>query len=431
MRNFLIGTVVAALTLIGVGCSEQAPPPPPKQSMPAKLGLAGQWRAVLTSPGGELPFALTIEERGDQLQAIASNGSERVAFSNVIVDGNDVELGLRWYDAEIKATLSADGAVMRGRWRKTASGGDDSSLPFVATRGMPSRFLPMTEAAPGATAVPSVDGVWRVEFTDEDGTEVAQAEFQQAGDGLTGTFLTPTGDYRFLEGSYEQGQLRLSTFDGAHAFLFSAKAQADGSLVGDFWSRDTYHATWIATRPQSSESILPDAWSLVTLTNDEQRFDFSFEDSDGQLVSLSDERFDGKAVLVNLFGTWCPNCNDEAPLMAQWYRDYRDQGLEIVGLAFEFTGDIERDREMINRFRTRHGIDYPLLLAGVNDKVSAAETLGYVDKVVAYPTTIYLDREHKVQAIHSGFAGPGTGDHHQELVAELTAKVESLLQPAQ
>jgi len=422
------GSIILAITMVmGLTACQQQPPPEPEGPPPPPAAV-GEWRAVLQSPGGELPFTLQITQTDGQLSAMAINGEEQVAFGEVLQSGRKIELRFPWYDAEIKADLASDDSMLRGQWRKTAAGGGNSSLPFVATRGMISRFLPATQSAPGQDQLGQVDGVWKVLFTDEDGTEPAQAEFRQQGNEVSGTFLTPTGDYRFLSGSYEKGVLRLSTFDGAHAFLFTAEAQVDGSLVGDFWSRDTYHATWVAEPAEPTEKILPDSWAMVKLTNDEQRFDFAFESIDGELVSLADERFAGKPVLVNLFGTWCPNCSDEAPLLAQWHRDYAEQGLEIVGLAFEYTGDVERDREMLQRFQTRYDIEYPLLLAGINDKQSAAETLGYVDKVVAYPTTIYLDREHKVQGIHSGFAGPGTGDHHAKLVAELTAKVESLLQ---
>ncbi len=131
--------------------------------------------------------------------------------------------------------------------------------------------------------------------------------------------------------------------------------------------------------------------------------------------------------MVNVFGSWCPNCNDEAPLLAEWYRRYRDRGLEIVGLAYEFTGDPERDRRLVRRFAKRYGIDYPLLLAGVSDKAAAAETLPDLTAVLSYPTTIFIGRDGKVRKIHSGFAGPGTGRHHEELVAKLEAAIEELL----
>lgn len=387
--------------------------------------LVGDWRAVLASPGGELPFTLTIENDGGWLRAVAQNGDERAPFSAVELDGRKVVLRMDFYDSEIEAEMTGDGRL-EGRWRKTASEGD-STLPFIAEKGQHERFGSPESAAPGAATLPDISGHWAVDFTDEDGTEAARGELVQNGSLVTGTFLTAVGDYRFLAGSYEQGILRLSTFDGAHAFLFSAQAQEDGSLKGDFWSRDSYHATWTARPLTEGEAVLPDAWQQVGLTNDEGRFSFSFPDSSGQNLSLDDPRFRNKVVLVNIFGTWCPNCNDEAPLLATWHRRFRDQGLEIVGLAYEYTGDPERDAAMVERFAERYSIQYPILLAGTSDKKKAAETLPDLTEVLAFPTTIFIGRDGKVRKIHSGFAGPGTGSHHARLVAELEGLIRDLL----
>ncbi len=407
--------VLLGAALLTSGCGSEVEP----------TDLIGDWRAVLASPGGELPFTLTVEDEGGWLRAVAQNGDERAPFSHVELDGKKVVFRLDFYDADIEATMVAEGRL-EGRWRKTAPEGE-SSLPFTATKGSAARFVEAVEPAPGGSAVPEIDGVWAVEFRDEDGTEPARGELQQNGEEVTGTFLTPTGDYRFLEGTYEQGVLRLSTFDGAHAFLFHAQAQTDGTLVGDFWSRDSYHAEWTARRLESDESILPDAWQQVGLTNEEGTFSFSFPDSAGNAVSLDDPRFENKVVLVNIFGTWCPNCNDEAPLLATWHRRFRDQGLEVVGLAYEFTGNPERDSAMLERFAERYSIQYPLLLAGTSDKEKAAETLPDLTSVVAFPTTIFIGRDGKVRKIHSGFAGPGTGSHHAKLVAELESLIRELL----
>lgn len=392
--------------------------------------LAGDWRAVLGSPGGELPFTLRLHDDEGQWVATALTATEAVPFSGVEQDGDRVVLRFAWYDSEITAQLNATGELLSGTWRRTSPGGKDSRLPFTAGRGDQRRFLPIseTEIAKGdADAVPTVSGRWATVFRDEDDEEPAQGELTQDGTRVTGTFLTPTGDYRFLEGSYEDGVLRLSTFDGAHAFLFQAHARADGTLAGDFWSRDSYHATWTAEPLPAEESLLPDAWALAGLTNDDGRFQFAFPDLEGRTVSLADEHFAGKVVLVNIFGSWCPNCNDEAPLLAEWHRRYRDQGLEIVGLAYEFTGNAERDREMVRRFGVRYGIDYPLLLAGTNDKAAAAATLPDLTTVIAYPTTVFIGRDGKVRKIHSGFSGPGTGQHYKDLVTELEALIAQLL----
>ncbi|MEM7051809.1 MAG: TlpA disulfide reductase family protein [Acidobacteriota bacterium] len=416
--------LVLSLVILGGLLACAAPPTEPEVSP-----LIGDWRAVLTSPGGELPFTLRISQVGEAFEAQAINGSEALDLSGVEVEDDRVVLAFDWYDSEITARLAEDGTAMSGQWRKTVPDGN-STLPFAARRDDRRRFLSLAEAGieGAAEAADSPAGQWSVEFVDEDGAEPAKAEFRQAGDRIHGTFLTPTGDYRFLEGAWEAGVLRLSTFDGAHAFLFQARLQEDGSLVGDFWSRDTYHATWTAAR--SDETDLPDAWTQVGLTNDEGRFDFSFPDLAGETVSLGDERFADKVVLVDIFGSWCPNCNDKAPLLAQWHREYGKQGLEIVGLAYEFSGDPERDGEQVRRFAERYGLEYLLLLAGTSDKSQAAATLPDLTAVVAFPTTVFIGRDGKVRKIFTGFTGPGTGEHYYGLVAEHTELIEGLLAEA-
>jgi thiol-disulfide isomerase/thioredoxin len=245
---------------------------------------------------------------------------------------------------------------------------------------------------------------------------------------VQGTFLTPTGDHRYLEGDFQGGALRLSTFDGAHAFLYSARLQADGTLSGDFWSGSGAATPWTArpARP-SGEDGLPDAFSQAGLTNPEGRLRFTFPDLEGRPVSLTDERFRGKVVIVSIFGSWCPNCNDEAPLLADWSRRHRDRGFEIIGLAYEETGDPELDRKSVRTYARHHGLDYPLLLAGLSNRQAAAKTLPDFMGLFAFPTTIFVGRDGRVRKIHSGFAGPGTGAHHQKLVAELSALLETLL----
>lgn len=417
---------VVALVLAACG-REQAPPatatqparPLPEVTVPS---IDGEWRAVLESPGGELPFGLRIEEAGSP-PAVAINGDEQVPFTSVrVVDGR-VMLEIAGYDSRIVAQVSSDGRTMTGEWSKTAPEGV-SRLPFRAALGYAHRFAPGEVSEPGGT----VDGDWRVVFTEDDATTFpARAVLEQDGTAVRGTFLTETGDYRYLDGQLRSGRLSLSCFDGGHAFLFTATL-ADDALTGDFWSRDTYHATWTATRlPKGAADGLGDPFELVRLTNDQGRLEFAFPDPDGEVLSSSDPRFDGKVVLVDIFGTWCPNCNDQAPLLAKWHRTYGERGLELVGLAYEFTGNAKRDGEMIRRYAQRHGIEFPILLAGISDKAAASKTLPDLSAVKAYPTTVLVGRDGKVRKIYSGFAGPATGDRHTELVRDLEREIEALL----
>ncbi len=398
--------------------------PPAK---PQKLSVAGLWRGVLDSPGGELPFGIEIQQKGGQLAAHILNGQERVDTSAVKFDGYNVVIEFEWFDARISAQLTDDAQHMNGQWSKTASGKDKTSqLPFSASRGYDYRF----EQELNNNSYPvNATGSWEVVFADEDGESLAIAEFQQSNTRVTGTFLTPTGDYRFLDGSVNGQNLKLSAFDGAHAFLFAAKIDQDKLTDGHFWSRESYHATWTGRLSDDTSEYLPSAWEMNQVTTEDNSVSFAFEDVNGQVVRLTDERFNGKPVIVNLFGTWCPNCNDEAPVLAKFYDKYAEKGLEIVGLAFEFTEEPERDKRQIKAFQKRHNIHYPLLLAGSNDKADATKVLGFLDEVKSYPTSIFLDHHHKVVNIHTGFAGPGTGSHYDELVEELEQQILDLIAP--
>ena len=260
----------------------------------------------------------------------------------------------------------------------------------------------------------------------ESNDEPAVAIFRAgAGGTILGTFLTTTGDYRYLAGSFEERRLRLSCFDGAHAFLFNARLDEDGSLDGDFWSRDSWHERWTARRdPQAS---MPDAFELTRWVGGKGLDEIAFPDLDGRLRSLGDAEFAGRARILEIFGSWCPNCNDAAAHLAELDSEYRGRGLSIVGLAFEMTGEFERDAEQVRRYAEHHGLRFPLLVAGLSDKALASESFPLLDRIRSYPTTVFFHADGRVRAVHQGFAGPATGQAHDELRARFRTLIEELL----
>jgi len=242
------------------------------------------------------------------------------------------------------------------------------------------------------------------------GPEVAVGEFNQSHDAVSGTFLTASGDHRFLAGQVKGDEVYLSTFDGAHVFLYKAKLLADGSLAGDFWSGLAFHETWTARR--DARARLPDAYGLTAMRAGIKHFDFAFPDLSGKTVSSQDPQFRGKVLIVALAGSWCPNCHDEAAFLSPLYKDYRAKGLEIVSLMFEHFGDFPRAAEATQRFRQHYDIEYTTLIAGISDKDEAAKKLPMLQNIVAFPTTIFVDRKGNVRKIHTGYSGPATGDHY-------------------
>jgi len=379
----------------------------------------GAWRAWLDSPGGELPFELELREAEGRLLSIIANGDERLGVPLTKLEAGRLTLRFGHYDATITAAVSADGRRLDGEWRKLRGPDDWSVLPFHATFGDAPRF-----GAPTGDDATAIAGRWAATFVSS--PEPAVAVFEARPGGVVhGTFLTATGDHRFLEGSYADGRLRLSCFDGAHAFLYDARTGTEGGLAGDFWSGDRHHELWRARRQDDAKLADPQSALHPKST---ARFDqLSAIGLDGALYSLAEPPFAGKLRIVTLFGTWCPNCHDEAKLLVELDQKYRERGVLFMGLAFELTGDVARDLNQVRGFAARHRIRFPLLLAGKADKETTAKFFPLFDRIAAYPTTVFLDAEGNPRSAWSGYSGPATGAEHTDLRTRFENLIETLL----
>jgi peroxiredoxin len=292
-------------------------------------------------------------------------------------------------------------------------------MPFTATPGI-------ERVADQEVGSVNMSGLWAVRFHYENGSDSAAiGEFAQQGSRLFGTFITANGDHRFLSGYVRGKQFKLSSFDGAHATIFAGEI-IDGRInMAAYWSGTSWHQNWSAER--NSGIVLPDAFSRTFLKPGYDRVEFELPDLNGKLVSLDDERFSGKVIIITIAGTWCPNCNDEARFMAPFHKEYRDRGLEVIALMFEHFEDPQIATQQIRNFRRKFGIEYETLLAGISDKAVAAEALPSLSAMLAWPTTIFIDRSGRVRSIHTGFTGPATGERYVKLQEQMTTLVTGLL----
>lgn len=387
------------------------------QSAPLK------YEAWLESPGGRIRFELdlTRSENGSFQTAQVVNGEERIDVRVGNEVGGHIILTFDDYDSSIRAKVHPKTSGLRGEWSKR-SADDWVRMPFAGIH-------PEHQKAPPALDATGFEGRWLTKFADDEQPAVGIFE---AGTGalegqLLGTFLTTTGDYRYLAGTVEKGKMRLSCFDGAHAFLFTAEVQKDGSLKGDFWSGPKYHTTWTAVR--DDDAALPDPFGLTKFTGSASALDaLSFPDADGKVRSLGE--FAGKPRIIEIFGTWCPNCLDATRTLVDLDTKYSDNGLQVIGIAFELTGDADRDRAQVKLYTKNHNVKYPMLIAGKKDKEQSIKAFPVIDKIRAYPTFIFIDAKGEVRGVYTGFSGPATEQEHVRLTRAFKELVEGMLKDA-
>ncbi|NNC49333.1 MAG: TlpA family protein disulfide reductase [Flaviramulus sp.] len=375
---------------------------------------AGWFRAELkVNDSLNLPFTFEVISE-NELHVI--NADEVIEVNDIVYKNDSVYINMPVFEGFLVAEVVDN--KLNGSFIKP---GLNRVMPFKAEKDI-LRF------DKGVAAKFNISGNWETVFSPEaeDESYIAIGDFEQNGNHVIGTFTTTTGDYRFLEGVLNGNKLKLSTFDGAHAFLFTATV-TDSTMQGNFYSGNHWIEPFVAKRNDSFE--LPDANDLTFLKEGYDGITFTFPDETGKMVSLNDDRFKNKVVLVQIMGTWCPNCLDESKFYADYYKNNTDKDLEIIALAFEYVATKAAAFKNIQRLKENTGISYPVLLAqfGSASKIKANEKLPMLNHVLSYPTTIFIDKKGSVRKIHTGFNGPATGEKFTEFKSEFKSFLDELL----
>ncbi|MDC6364916.1 MULTISPECIES: peroxiredoxin family protein [Flavobacteriaceae] len=381
-----------------------------------ELAVGDWWAKMDVSDNDILPFNFSLfkNEKGDY--NIEMYNAEEVVFVDEIeIRRDSIHIQMPIFEGYIAGTFTSE--EIEGEFIKESL---DRVVPFSAFYGKRERFKVKDEARV------NISGVWETYFDINTEKEYpAKGIFMQDDNVVKGTFRTKTGDYRFLEGIVSGDSLKLSTFDGSKVYLFTAKV-TDSTLEGKFFSGNHSVENFMGIRNEAFD--LPDANSLTFLKEGYDQFDFAFPDERGNIVRLSDQRFNGKVVLVQIMGTWCTNCLDETRFYLDFFKQHPDLDVELVGLAFEYAKTKEKALEGITRLKKRVGANYPILLAqyGTSNKQMANEKLPMLNHILSYPTTIYIDKNGEVEKIHTGFNGPATGEKYMEFEKEFSETIEQL-----
>lgn len=405
MRKLMV--VLLAL-LVFTTCSTK-----PKQDL-----KPGVWRGVIELQGQELPFNFAVlKDSTGTYSAFIKNADENLYLDEIKKEDDSIVFVMHIFDSELK--VRAEGDSLKGYFIKNYE--QNYRLPFKAAFNQDFRFTEIEHAG-----TKPFGGKYAVTFFNPSDTTEAVGLFASRGRNIiTGTFLTPTGDYRYLEGITRDDKIFLSTFDGNHAYLFIATRTSDSTLTGEYWSGKTGYYKWFGKL--DANASLPDAESLTYLKDGYEKIEFRFPDINGKMISQDDKKYENKILILQLFGTWCPNCMDETKFLSRWYKENNDRGVEIIGLAYEAKDDFDYASSRVKKMRSRLNVGYDFVVAGTKDKASASATLPMLNNVVAFPTLIFIGKDGKVKKIHTGFTGPGTGGYYDQFVEEFNQTVNELL----
>ena len=407
MRRILFGV----LAILSVSVSTYA-----QNKVALKDGI---WRGQLSVKDNQAPFLFEVKNaKTQQATVILMNGEERVELKGVICRGDSVIIPIESYDAVIKAAVSGD--KLQGRFLKNYIPNDPGVI-FQAQFNNTNRFT----SVPNPIDVP-VDGKWDVLFVEDKGdTTHNVGVFKTKDHVVTGSILTNSGDMRFLEGTYTATGVLLSAFAGLSPYLIEL----------NFIGKDRFEGTFYTTRgktkligTRNDKAGLADPYSLTKMKPGKETLSFKLPNIMGQQISLGDERYKNKVVIVSILGSWCPNCLDEMKYLAPWYKANNNRGVEIVGLSFERKDDFAYAKAAISRLKVKYGTEYEILFAGKVGEEATSKALPEVEKVSSYPTTIFIDKKGKVRKIYTGYNGPATGLFYDEFKDEFNKLIDGLLE---
>ena len=415
MKNF----IYLFLFVFVIGCSSEPSQNSFKNESNPEL-VEGSWTLHFNlSNQNVAPTKFNLSKVGDKYHIEFVNGAEKIAIKSVEIDKNKITIKdpifNTWFEGEI-----VNESKIKGNWFKNDK---NYKIAFEAKHSAGSRFEKPKILKDSEV---NLSGRWEVDFSKNNAADHYKSigQFNQDGNYLTGTFMTETGDYRFLEGNVYNDSLFLSCFDGAHLFLFKAIYKND-SLYGKFWSGTHWEEPWVAGRNENFELTNPD--SLTYLKDGYEKLAFTFPSISGDSISLDDEKYQGKVVIVNIMGPWCPNCKDETAYLTSLYNLHHENGLEIIALSFDKSDDFEVAKETLVRIKKHFGANYDFAVAGKASKIDAAKALPMLNHIMSYPTTIFIDRKGNIRKIRTGFYGPGTGEFYNRYTEQTDSFITKLL----
>lgn len=403
-RSLFVLSLVLPLVACGKKAEErgeQAHPP---------VATHSQWyRVEVAADRGDVPFLLEVQlPLQPKSTAQVANGEERISLA-MTCEKTECKVHFSVFAAALELSFDSEESFI-GTWRRSDyyTGGPVAlSGTAVDGPGSENRYIKNAE--------PSVDvsGTWVLAI---DGVGSGKAEFKQNEDGTVQGSMVPTniGDLRYLDGRVEGTTLRLSTFNGQHAYNVELTVSADGNTLEGLWH---FHTVWHypvkGTRgaPPSLEAL-----HTIRLKPGKTTLDIP------ELKALR-----GKPVIVDFYGTWCPACVDLMPVLVDLHSRYNERGLEVLSIAFEPSDDPKLVKQQVQRLKDRYDIPWESTIKDVDQRPIVLRNL---ENAEGFPVTAFVGRDGIVRGLHSGFVSAAAGEDHQKLLQKFETLTKRIVAPA-
>lgn len=374
---------------------------------------AGSWKFVLKTANADVPFIINFKYQNKKLTGVLHNGKEKIPLKDITYNKDVISIPLQTYEISLELNQKTKKFVSGNLVRHNKN--PVIKTPLVGHWGFKKRY-----DTPKGEAQINLSGIWDLNMEDEKGEKSpAIGKFTQTGHHFSGSILTPTGDYRYIDGQVSGDKFEGASFDGVYNYVLR------GTINKGKMSAEVLSSTKTKVSGKvDPKAELPDAYKQTEI----KALKFIFPDLKGQSVSLNHAKFLGKPVVVQIFGSWCPNCMDEMNFLIPWYLKNSKRGIEIVALAFERSLSFEEATRQLIKVQKKMNVPYVILQAGSTSEDKPAEKLDGIKNFISFPTTIFLDKNHNVLKVHAGFSGPSTGEYFEKWKTDFNQTIDGLLE---
>ena len=370
----------------------------------AMAGFNGAWDATILAGGELVPFRMEISE--SPARACFFEDTQPVCSTSAQIEGD--ELIARWDYLARELRLKVNAAGLEGAYRSLRTG---SELAVKARPHQP--------ASNAALPAKDISGEWEI-HSKERPALVWQLLLRQTGHELKGTILRVDGDDGTLVGNLEGNHFLISHFSGDRPVVLEGSLGDDGALDLKFEGH-----TLFALRPAAARARnLPppaDPSTYARAKDPAEPFHFRLPDLNGRVYTEAD--FRGEPLVISITGSWCPNCRDEAPFLEELYQRFHPAGLAMAAFCFEPSDDA--GHAQLRAFLRRFAITYPALIEG--EPSTLKEAVPQIENLGAFPTTIYIGKDGRVRAVHTGFPSAGSGAELARVKGEIRELVERMI----